>query len=158
MENLRLYIEFYFGIRKPNINFILNGKNISPKKIDKVETSKYYTKEIYNFDCEFSKNNKFVIEMYDKTDNDLLIIDEKIIDHYVVIREIEINGIKAGEAFKNCATFTHTMSEEWVNMMLNKGIKILPIYQKATELRLNGLYKLKFYLPIWQWSTENTYE
>jgi hypothetical protein len=94
--------------------------------------------------------------MRDKTDNDIVEIDGEYIEHWVKIREIEIDNIKFETALYNSdPEFQHSMSQEWVSQMHDQGYEIQEKYHHCTELRLNGTWTLKFDLPIWQWCTEH---
>lgn len=140
------------------LNFFLNNQAILPSSVQEVEKLQYQTKCVYTFDAVLNSENILKITMNDKTDHDLLYIDNNCIDHYSKVREFEIDGIKAEKALHKCSTFTHSMSSEWVEHMKTNGIEILPVYVNATEIRLNGTMELKFFLPFWQWQIENGYE
>jgi hypothetical protein len=91
--------------------------------------------------------------MKDKTDSDLIITDEKTIDHYIVIREIEIDGIRLESILHECCKFEHAMSPEWVSHMQSRGYDIQPIYENSLHMRLNGTWSMTFQSPIWLWHT-----
>lgn len=155
---IKLYIEHFFGRRSPVLSFYLNGLIINPKKIDDVEKKYYQTNSVFYFEEACLQKNILQIIMSDKTDHDLLFLGDDCVDHYVKVREFEINDIKAEQALANCSKFTHSMDDAWIERMSHKGINISKVYGKSTELRLNGVMEVVFSMPFWQWQVENGYE
>jgi hypothetical protein len=155
MSVIDLYIELHYGKRRPNVDYYLNNKKIIPFKEKIVELLQYQDKMIVSFEAELYKDNIFEIRMSDKKDNDMLNIDNVWIDHFIKIREMSVDGIHFETALYNFSGFTHSMPREWVDKMKNKnGIEILDYYPNSCEIRLNGIWKINFSTPVWQWQIE----
>jgi len=156
-KSFKLYIESFFGLREPIFEVYVNDNLLIAKHIDIVEKAEYSKKEIYSFTTLFNETtNELKIRQIDKTDQDLLFVDNTFIDHYIKIREIEIDNIKFETAlyFSN-STFRHFQSAEWEADMESKGYNIDKVMYNQTDLRLNGEWCLKFSFPIWKWITDH---
>ena len=159
MNSLKIFIEYHFGKRKPNLKFYFNNEIINPRNELIAETHKNQENSILSFDVNLIRDNRLKIVMEDKTDNDLVIKDDgTFIDHWCKIREVEVDGIKFETALLNCCSFKHNMSKQWVEDMYSKGHKILPFYDRCNDINLNGEFKLVFFAPIWQFQIENQHE
>lgn len=154
MSTIKLFAEFYGGRRRPNIDLYLN-RQLLPYMVEYEDRS--------SFDCEhiilsaqvtLKDNNTFCVTMEDKTDDDLLINGDEIIDHYVVIREVEIDGIRAETVLHRCCKFEHSMPDEWVHHMKSRGYDIQPVDKNSTHIRLNGTWTMEFESPVWKWHTK----
>lgn len=98
---------------------------------------------------------KLKFEHVGKTDQDLIIIDDKIIvDHFIKINEIELDKIQLNNALLTASTFYHSMDASWVARMKQQGFDIADSYSPGTDLNLNGYSLIEFNLPIWQWWCE----
>ena len=160
MNKILLYVEYHWGKRRPVIEFELNHNKVYPvnETVFHVGANTGGTQEnsIIEFDLELAMQNIFSIHMRDKTDNDIVEINGQYIEHWVKIREMEIDNIKFKTALYNSGPeFRHSMSQEWVSRMRDQGYEIQEKYHRCTEIRLNGTWISKFNLPIWQWCTEN---
>ena len=89
--------------------------------------------------------------MRDKTDQDLVFADTGMIDHFVEIMDIEIDGIRLEHLLYKTGEFRHTMTTQWVESMRVRGIDIKPVYPNGTQMRLNGIWHMQFTLPFWLW-------
>jgi len=157
MSNIvKLYIERFYGIRMPVFDVYINDVLVTPIKVDVISNIDGNRKEVIEFQVNLQQENHLQLKQIDKTDNDLLFIDNNFIDHYIKIREIDIDDIKLETAlyFGN-SKFTHFMSDAWVQDMAYKGVIIDPIMYNQTDIRLNGVWSLEFKLPIWKWVTEH---
>jgi hypothetical protein len=155
--SLKLYIESFFGVREPVFQVFLNDTLLSADRIDVIDRTEFTKKEIIHYRTEFKEDiNILKLVQLDKTDNDLRLIDGNFIDHYIKIREVEIDDIKLETAlyFAN-STFTHFQSDSWVADMASKGFTIDKVMYNQTDIRLNGEWILKFSLPIWKWVIEH---
>jgi len=151
MNHIKLYITFYFGKRKPEIDFFLNNEKFEPRITWQEKIGEYQINLIYEHYSVLKKDNILSITQRDKTDEDMTKIDNKWIDHYVQIKEIEIDDIKFETALFGASKFEHSMSKEWIDRVTKEGHKIFPVYENCTELRLNGTYTCSFSIPIWRW-------
>jgi len=140
------------------LSFRMNGIGIYPNNIQDVSIQKQKINSIYHFELDCLEQNTLQVIMTDKNNDDLLYEKNSFVDHYVKIREFEVDNIKAQKALHRCSKFTHTMDDSWVQMMRDKGIYILPVYERSPDLRLNGVMELRFNMPFWQWQIENGYE
>lgn len=111
---------------------------------------------IMEFDADLSETNHLAVMMRDKTDHDLVFSGDGMIDHFVEIMDIEIDGIQLEHLLYRTGEFRHSMSELWVESMRAKGITIQPTYKHSTELRLNGTWHMHFTLPVWLWCAQNS--
>ena len=153
---VKLYVERFYGVRVPVFDVYINDVLVNPIKVDVVSKTNRNRKEVLYFQVDLQKQNQLQIKQIDKTDNDLLFVDESFIDHYIKIREIEIDDIKLETAlyFGN-SKFIHLMTDGWVQDMASKGFVIDPVMYNQTDIRLNGVWTLQFNLPIWKWVTEH---
>jgi hypothetical protein len=159
MSSLKIFIEYHFGRRKPNLKYYFNNEIIDPQNEMIAEEHKNQQNSILSFDVDLLKYNTLKIYMQDKTDNDLVFLNDKqFIDHWCKIREIEVDGIKFETALLNCCNFRHTMSKQWLEDMHSKGHEILPFYDRCNEMRLNGEFTINFFSPVWQFQIENYHE
>jgi len=154
MSDIKLYIEFHWGKRRPNIELVVNQQILNP--IDTVITRYNTCQEnaILTYHSDLLKHNKLEIVMSDKTDNDLIHTETESIDHWVKIRELEVDGIKFETCLYNACNYRHSMSAEWVNKMIAQGYVIEKEYPRGTDMRLNGTWSIQFDTPIWQWCSE----
>jgi len=116
MSNIvKLYIERFYGIRMPVFDVYINDVLVTPIKVDVISNIDGNRKEVIEFQVNLQQENHLQLKQIDKTDNDLLFIDNNFIDHYIKIREIDIDDIKLETAlyFGN-SKFTHFMSDAWV--------------------------------------------
>jgi len=159
MSSLKIFVEYYFGRRKPNLKFYFNDEIINLQNELIAEKLEHQQNSILSFDVDLLRDNRLKIVMEDKNDNDLVIFnDGTFIDHWCKIREIEVDNIKFETALLNCCNFRHSMSKEWIDDMEKKGHKILPFYDRCNDIRLNGEFNICFFSPIWQFQVENYYE
>jgi hypothetical protein len=155
--SFKLYIESFFGLREPVFEVYVNDNLLLAEHVDLVELTKHGKKEIYSFITWFNETSNIIkIRQIDKTDRDLFFVGDTFIDHYIKIREIEIDNIKFETAlyFSN-STFCHYQSDEWVSDMALKGYKIEKLIHNQTDIRLNGEWCLEFSFPVWKWVTEH---
>jgi len=159
MSVLKIFIEYHFWKRKPNLKFYFNNEIINPQNEFTAEKHDTQMNNILSFDVNLLRDNRLKIVMQDKTDNDLLISnDGTFIDHWCKIREIEVDNIKFETALLNCCNFQHQMSKEWLKDMEKKGHEILPFYDRCNDIRLNGEFNISFFSPIWKFQVENYHE
>lgn len=151
MNEIKLYIEFHWGKRRPNLNYFLNGKEIFFSSFEVVEQHLNQENVIITFPAEFQNNNHLEVVMSDKVDNDLIITDSEFIDHWVKIRQLELDQIKLDFLMYLKCCFTHSMSKEWLDNMTAQGHEILPCYPTGTDMRLNGTWEINFESPVWEW-------
>lgn len=153
---VKLYMERFYGVRKPVFHVYFNNTLVHPLQVDVISNTNGHLKEVLHFQLDLQKENQLRLEQSDKTNSDLLFVDDNFIDHYIKIREVEVDGIKFETAlyFGN-SEFRHCMPDDWVNDMESKGYKIDSILYNQTDIRLNGVWTLRFNLPIWQWVTEH---
>lgn len=154
MTEIKLYIEFHWGKRRPSIELLVNNQILNP--IDTVVTRchPYQENAIITYHVKLMDNNKLDIIMSDKTDADLIQVNDEYIDHWVKIRELEVDGIKFETCLYNACSYQHSMSDEWVKTMLDQGYVIEKEYAHGTDMRLNGIWSINFSAPIWQWCVE----
>ena len=153
---IRIFAEFNGGKRCPVVHYEFNGMALEPFDIVTVESTSVLHKKIVSLSCvpQPDKNQLKLIQ-FDKTDDDLIIGENQVIDHYVEIKEIEIDGIPLESVlYQSCPSFEHHMPSSWVAMMSQRGYDIPKIYPNTTQLRLNGEWTLTFESPVWQWHTK----
>lgn len=154
MSEIKLYIEFHWGRRRPNINLLVNDQVLDPIDLAITPASQYQENAIITYQSELLENNRLDIVMADKQDQDLLQVDGKYIDHWVKIRELEVDGIKFETALYNACTYQHHMSDKWVQQNALNGYVIEKEYPHGTDIRLNGTWTINFTTPVWQWCVE----
>lgn len=156
MSNVKLYIEFHWAKRRPNLKYFLNKTEITPQSITVIENFPYRENIVVDLICNIDKNNLLEVSMSDKVDDDLLFVNNsEFIDHWVKIRNVEIDNIKLNTVMYRCCKFVHNMSPDWLNKMSRQGYNILDVYESGTDIRLNGTWYLNFDTPIWEWCTKN---
>jgi hypothetical protein len=151
MNEIKLYIEFHWGKRRPNLNYFLNGQELTVSSLEVVETRLNQENIVLTLHSDFQHQNLFEIKMSDKTDNDLVMNGDGFIDHWVKIRQLELDQIKLDYLMYRACSFSHSMSDEWIANMASQGHEILPCYPTGTDMRLNGTWSINFDLPIWEW-------
>lgn len=153
---IKIFAEFHGGRRCPNISYKLNDLNIVPSSIMTIEQTPTLRRMIVDLDCQIRQgHNRLCLLQEDKTDSDLIMQDTGMIDHYVEIRDIQINGVHLESVlFQANPVFKHSMSSDWVQMMHQRGFDIPEIYERTTQLRLNGEWRLDFQDPVWIWHAE----
>jgi hypothetical protein len=157
IKSFKLYIESFYGVREPLFQVYLNDNLLSPIRVDVIDRTEFTKKEILYYTSDFNiDTNVLKLVQSDKTDADLKFIDGNYIDHYIKIREIEIDDIKFETAlyFSN-SIFKHFQPDSWVADMASKGIVIDKVMYNQTDIRLNGEWLLQFSFPIWKWVTEH---
>jgi hypothetical protein len=144
MNDIKVYAELNWAIERPNLVFRLNNQPLDfDLKI--VFKEEFVERVIYNIQVDhLLKENTFEIELINKTDQ--LITTES--DHWVSIKDIEIDNIRADWTILPNTVFKHNMSPEWVENMKSQGHAILPEYSPGTELRLNGVCVFNFTTPF----------
>jgi hypothetical protein len=155
MHEIKLYIEFHWGKRRPKLNYLLNNKILTPSQITTVQKLKYQENSIITLNAELLKDNNFKLIMSDKTDDDIIFNTDEYVDHWIKIREFEINDIKFDVVMYKTCSFTHSMPDKWVEEMKLQGFDILPYYKSGTDIRLNGTWNIDFSLPVWEWCVNN---
>jgi hypothetical protein len=154
ISKIKIFAEYHGAWRRPNIQYAINGVTLGASRIYTERVTDSHENIILEFDVGLIDQNTLSGIMQDKTDSDLKIIDDEVIDHYVEIKEVEIDGIRLESVLYNVSEFQHSMPDEWVGMMADRGIKIKPIYHNSTEIRLNGTWTCKFEYPVWLWHTK----
>lgn len=154
MSTIRVYAEFYYPKRRPNIKYFLNNQEIYPTVLYSNKASLYLENMILEFDAPFEKINTLSLTMSDKVDNDMLQDGNQWIDHYVEVRDLSLDGIRLESVLYQCGSFTHSMPLAWEQEMIHKGIHIEKIYYNTTQIRLNGTLSFQFDNPIWEWHTK----
>jgi hypothetical protein len=156
MHKIIVYIELHWAIKRPNLEFYLNDYRLTTSECKIVETLPFQENVEFHLSAEsLNLNNVFQMIMRDKTDSDITVINGNIIDHWVKIRELEIDNIKCQTALYKCCRFEHMMPPEWVDAMTKQGYQIEPCYLNATDIRLNGTWTIEFDAPVWQWYCKN---
>lgn len=153
---IKIFAEFHGGKRCPNISYRLNNANLIPGTIETVDRTSVLRKMIISLPCEFQQGqNHLTLIQQDKTDDDLIFNTDGMIDHYVDVKEIEIDGIRLESVlYQAQPTFEHSMPDTWVEMMTQQGFDIPKIYYNTTQLRLNGEWHLVFESPVWRWRSQ----
>lgn len=152
---IKIFAEFHGAKRCPCVSYAINGTEIMPHNVDHVGGNHHVRYLIVNLPVtDYQSHNVLTVTQIDKTDDDLSWVDDELIDHYVEIKEIEIEGVRLEPLLYKHGTFEHSMPDRWVTMMQERGIDIPKIYHQTTQLRLNGVWKLCFDHPVWQWHAE----
>jgi hypothetical protein len=159
MENtvIKLYLELHWGKRRPNLLYKLNGIILNPVDETFVTARHNFTEcVVVTLNGRTAKNNLLEIVQYDKTDNDIGVINNEFVDHWIKIRNICVDGVYFETAlFNQTAQFNHSMSDSWVNRMHAQGHCIEKCYKPGTDIRLNGTWQTEFTMPIWEWCVKN---
>lgn len=152
---IKIFAEFHGAKRCPELSYALNQTALTPSDIHCAHITDSMRCQIVSLPCTFLPGqNLLEVTQSDKTDDDLLYTQDGFVDHYVEIKEVEIDGIRLESVLFQCApTFEHSMSQEWQQMMKQKGFDIPKIYNTTTQLRLNGTWTLTFDSPVWLWHT-----
>lgn len=154
MYNIKLYVELHWGRRRPLFDFQVNNKLLIPTSTTIIKHSQYQENAVITYCTDLLESNKLELIMSDKQDQDSIQVESGYIDHWIKVRELEVDGIKFETCLYNACTYRHNMSEEWVNQMAQQGYTIQKEYPQGTEIRLNGVWSIHFNTPIWQWCTE----
>jgi hypothetical protein len=144
MNDIKVYAELNWAIERPNLIFRLNNQPLD-FNLEIVFKEEFVERAIYKIqvDC-LLKENTFEIELINKT-NELTTADS---DHWVSIKDIEIDNIRADWTMLPNTVFKHKMSPEWAEDMKSQGHDILPEYSPGTEMRLNGVCFFNFTTPF----------
>jgi hypothetical protein len=156
MTTIKFFLQFHYGRRRPTVEVWLNGQRLAQRLLWASPYSQCQECQILAYDADLQSVNRLQLIMRDKTDQDLVLDQDDIIDHYVEIMDIEIASIRLEHLLYGAGTFRHSMPEAWVNDMSARGIHIDPIYAGATQLRLNGIWSMDFTTPFWQWCAERS--
>ena len=99
------------------------------------------------------KNNSEVnvVLINDKT---MKALNGKYLDHWIKIRELEVDGIKFETCLYNACIYQHNMPDQWVQQQIQNGHVIDKEYPHGTDIRLNGTWTINFSTPIWQWCVQ----
>jgi hypothetical protein len=152
MSMIKFFVEYHSGRRQPNLEFWLNGQQLTATTEWQNSVSQNQTNAIVAAECELLDHNCLEIWQRDKTDSDLVQHHEQWIDHWCKIQEIEIDGVRCQTALYRCTEFEHAMSADWVNHMASQGHIIPAVYRPGgTDIRLNGCCRMHFTTPVWQW-------
>lgn len=152
--DLMMVIEAHWGVRRPKWVLCLNQDTLQEKRsIVRIDgTTEQITTQTQltfgNNHCDYLS-----LTMNDKTNQDLL-LDEHgtmIADHYLIVKEIALDGFEIGPIKFTDTVFQHSMPQSWISDMHQKGIMIPEQYRPGTEIRLNGIMTLPLYFPVWQW-------
>jgi hypothetical protein len=154
ISTIKIFVDFFYGKRRPNLKYFVNGKEYPATTIWQQKTSETQEHAIIEISAEFKEKNFVEIKMTDKTDDDLIIINDQVIDHFVEIKNLEIDEIRLDHLLYRIGEFRHCMSPDWIEMMAARGVVIDPVYEKSTQIRLNGTWSMEFQLPVWKWCTE----
>jgi predicted regulator of amino acid metabolism with ACT domain len=154
MNNIKLYIEFYGPVRRPIIDVKFNNQLLSETDSVFNRVSDYQENAVLNFSTLLESNNLLQVIMSDKTNADMRQIDDRLIDHRIVIREIDVDGIKFNNSLQNSCVFEHNMPDDWVSAMERQGYLIKKITEKTTNIAMNGTWSINFSTPIWLWCTQ----
>lgn len=153
---IKFFVEYHFGRREPQLEFWLNSQQLHTHCEWQQTVNDHHVNVILTAECELLEQNCLEIWQRDKTDADLVQIDQQWIDHWCKVQEIEIDGILCQTALYRCSEFEHAMSEDWVTNMAQQGHHIPSIYRPGgTDIRLNGCCRMHFSTPVWQWYVTN---
>jgi hypothetical protein len=157
ISEIKLFLEFHWAVRQPTVQFKINNLELFPLKFEILPAADKFTENvILTFNSKLDSVNLLELCQTDKTNNDLLNVNGDIIDHWIAIRDISVDGIHFKTAlFNSYSKFVHSMPAEWVNDMNQQGYNIDPVYYPGTELRLNGVWSTKFTTPVWEWCVTN---
>lgn len=159
MSTIKLFMEFHYGVRRPNVTYKLNSELLTPITSELLKQFKYQDRYIITLEGETKDINYFDVIMEDKEDKDMLFENGVWIDHYVKVREMSVDGIYFETALYNCSGFRHSMSDEWVQKTNKEhNVEILPYYPNSNEVRLNGIWSINFTTPLWKWQIERKYK
>lgn len=122
MSVIKLFAEFHSGRRRPNLEIYLNNDLLQHTEEYCCRANDYQENIILSIPCVFKDHNKLAVVMKDKTDSDLVMKDDTIIDHLVIIREVEIDGIPLETVLNHCCSFRHSMPDSWVEHMRSRGV------------------------------------
>ncbi len=153
---IKIFAEFHGAKRCPCIRYRLNEIDIAPSEITEIDSTPYLRRMVLTFDCQIpSGSNRLCLIQEDKTDDDLMMIDDHTIDHFVEIKELQLDGVNLESVlFQANPIFEHHMPQSWVDMMTQRGYDIPKIFKRTTQLRLNGVWTIEFQQPIWKWHAE----
>lgn len=140
-----------YGKRRPNLTYFVNSDPCKAELTWSEKKTNYLEHTVWSLQTSMADKNLFEIKMTDKTDDDLLIQADEIVDHFVEIKNIDIDGIMIDHLVHKVGVFRHCMPDSWVAMMRERGIGIESTYTKTTQIRLNGTWSMEFDLPLWQW-------
>jgi hypothetical protein len=144
MNDIKVYAELNWAIERPNLIFRFNNQSID-SNLEIVSNEGFVERVIYKIQVDqLLKENTFEIELINKTDQ--LTTTES--DHWVSIKDIEIDNIRADWTMLPNTVFKHRMPVAWVEDMKSQGHDILPEYSPGTEMRLNGVCTFNFTTPF----------
>lgn len=156
MALLRFFLDLHYGRRRPTVEFAVNQTIYQSRLVWSGGYQHCNEHVIMEFDAALADKNHLEIIMRDKTDHDLIFCNSGMIDHFVEIMDIEIDGIRLEHLLYQTGEFHHSMSDQWVESMRAREIHIEPIYRNGTQLRLNGTWHMHFTLPFWLWCVERS--
>lgn len=147
MHDIKIFAELYWAVERPRVTFRLNDQLISAD-LTIVDHQPNCEKVFYSLSWvrPLPGTNVLEIEMSGKTDH--MITPDS--DHWISIKDIEIDGVRADSSLHDHTVFRHKMSAEWIAHMATQGHTIVPEYTPGTDIRLNGTCHYKFHNPLWQ--------
>jgi hypothetical protein len=154
MNNIKLYVEFYGPVRRPVIDVKINNRLLCETDSVFNRVSEYQENAVLSYSTTLESNNLLQVIMSDKTNADMRQLNDQLIDHRIVIREIDVDGIKFNNSLQNSCMFVHNMPDDWVSAMKQQGYPIEKIIKKTTDIAMNGTWSINFSTPIWLWCTQ----
>jgi len=150
--NLKINIKPEYHLTPPKLDIFLNSQKMDACIFNNTNETHCFEFEVNDNDLE---NNLLELHRYGKLPEDT-IIENNIItkDQIVHIEKILIDDFEITELL-NMGIFYFDYPEEWKKQQEKKGIT-LPEYQNyETSLFHNGIWELKFTMPIHVWIFQN---
>ena len=132
-----------FWDRPPNVLVTMNGKIIDDIKLfDKSNTS-----VVLSYKLQLKENNKLQICLQNKTNDQTVQDNGKIIkDQYVILEDIEIDDVLLQPAMIMKGTYQPLYPSN-----LKESEQNLPEQLRTNQFNFNGIYSLCFTMPIHVW-------
>jgi hypothetical protein len=144
MHTIEIFLEYHWAVERPELNFNLNDKKITGST-EIIKKFNFQENIVHKFKItNFKEQNSLEIQLINKTDE---LINAQS-DHWVSIKNINVDQVAADWLLFEHTVFKHQMSDQWVSNMKKQGIDIAPEYRPGTEMRLNGIFTFEFDNPF----------
>jgi len=153
----KVHLTAEYWNKPPQVEILVNDKKYFDGNVEKTVNDS--TPQVIEFthELELEKTHKFSIILKNKTNQDTLVENHKIIkDQLVNIKYIEIDEIDIGSIVYE-GKYYPTYPEPWATEQKTAGIELPTFIKNTTSLGHNGRWELEFSSPFYLWLLENLY-
>lgn len=147
VDLIRVFLELHYHTLMPDLKFEVNAQPVETKSLLVSRDPQGFDKRIYDINHPLHDTNRLCIIMHDKPD---LSIDQIMTQHFVIVRQIEIDGIRLDQVIHHCGS-RMTLDLAWWRSSRARGQDLNPVSSNNLHIHGNGVWELEFTRPIWQW-------